>query len=95
MKLSERMKAVATRQRIRTPAIWTILGDYADEVEQLEAERSKNLVMATEEQGLRYKTQNETSKRIFELEEQLHRVARERDECYRQHRLAEMRRKKK
>ena len=37
MKLSERMNAVATKKRIRTPAIWTILKDYADEVAQLEA----------------------------------------------------------
>ena len=38
MKLSERMKAVATKRSIRTPAIWTILKDYAEEVEGLEAE---------------------------------------------------------
>jgi len=34
--LSERMKAMATKKRIRTPAIWTILRDYAGEVDLLE-----------------------------------------------------------
>ncbi len=37
MKLSKRMKIMTTKKRIRTPAIWTILKDYAVEVSQLEA----------------------------------------------------------
>ncbi len=37
MKLSKRMKTTATKKRIRTPAIWIILGGYADEVAKLEA----------------------------------------------------------
>lgn len=34
--LSERMNIMATKKRIRTPAIWTILKDYTKEVSQLE-----------------------------------------------------------
>jgi len=37
MNLSERMNTTATKKRIRTPAIWTILKDYAEEAAQLEA----------------------------------------------------------
>ena len=37
--LSERMNIMATRKRIRTPAIWTILKDYAKEVARLEADK--------------------------------------------------------
>ena len=34
--LSERMNTMATKKRIRTPAIWTIMKDYAKEVSSLE-----------------------------------------------------------
>ncbi len=37
MKLSERMKIMATKKRFRTPAIWTVLKDYAEEAALLEA----------------------------------------------------------
>jgi len=36
--LSERMSITATKKRIHPPAIWTILGDYANEVFRLEEE---------------------------------------------------------
>ena len=47
MKLSERMMIMATKKRFRTPAIWTVLKDYANEVAQLEGENAK-LKNATE-----------------------------------------------
>ncbi len=34
--LSEQMRKVAKERRIRTPAIWTVLGDYADKVKEYE-----------------------------------------------------------
>ena len=37
MELSERMRKTGTEQRIRTPAIWTIVKDYAGEVAVLES----------------------------------------------------------
>ena len=88
--LSERMNRVATERRIRTPAIWTILGDYAEEVEGLEAE-----LTSMEDAVSVFKRVRELEADKEYLAEQLHRVARERDECYRQHRLAAMRRKEK
>lgn len=36
--LSERMSTTATKKRIRTPALWTILGDYANGVARLEGD---------------------------------------------------------